>query len=110
MKLVATLYIVAALCFPANAEESATTTALCGMAAMKDYLAARVALSQQESSSAVPFPTIETIIARRRLTESFCLKFTRCTYPDGSTPVDEVEASIAFQKCLQDEAVEAHRE
>jgi hypothetical protein len=65
----------------------------CGLAAYKDYLAAGLVLNQSDPL----VNSVEAIIAHRRLTEAFCVRFVQCQ----NIPALDFAAMVS--KCVDDE-------
>jgi hypothetical protein len=65
----------------------------CSLAAFNDYIAAGLALDQSDPL----VNSVETIIARRRLTEAFCVRLVQCQ----NIPALSVAAMVS--KCIDDE-------
>ncbi len=82
----------------------------CSVAAMITYNKATLELLQQQQETKLFYPTIEMMVARRRLQEQFCLQFVQCNFPDVSNQTLAVEYSIAFDNCLRDEAREEYKD
>jgi hypothetical protein len=77
----------------ANADDAKI---VCGTAALNDYIRAGLSLNSL---------SVETLIAKRRLEEQFCLRFAQCALGgvQGQMPL-----AAEFSKCLEDEAMEKY--
>jgi hypothetical protein len=76
----------------------------CAARAFTSYVTANDSLLQQQG--AAPLPSVEMIIAQRRLQEQFCLQFARCQFPDPTNQMFALPYVAAFNSCLRDEARE----
>jgi hypothetical protein len=65
----------------------------CSLAAFKDYIAAGLALNQGDPL----VNSVETIIAHRRLTEAFCVRFVQCQN------IPALGFAPMVSKCIDDE-------
>ena len=92
--------------FPSPGDAPQTAQKKCATEAFSTYNEALVDLLQQGAG----VPTIEAIIARRRLEERYCTQFARCDFPDTSAESSAVQYSLAFSSCLREEALEHYKE
>jgi hypothetical protein len=67
----------------------------CALQAYKAYLAASLALYQRDQVGGSP--SVDGVIAKRRLMEGYCVQFVRCVN------VPAIAAGAIFSKCLDDE-------
>ncbi|HXP04155.1 MAG TPA: hypothetical protein VN808_08545 [Stellaceae bacterium] len=77
----------------------------CATVAMTAYIREKAALLQQPSPVVVP--TVEQIIAGRRLQEQFCVQFAKCLATGDSAQLVAVYSAM-FSSCLRDEALEEY--
>jgi hypothetical protein len=77
----------------------------CAEAVFKKYLQAKATLTNEELREDTALqPTMDTFIENRRLEESFCMEFVACSPPEGDIKFRASLQSIAFEKCVEDEA------
>lgn len=76
-------------------EDKAQTA--CATQALQDYAAQKVALYTKISAQALPLPSVEDILARRRLEESYCAREIQCFV----TPTET--RGVMFSNCLDAE-------
>ncbi len=82
----------------------ATDKPECGLEAFKEYNVANVALLMKDS----PFMKADTLIAQRRLEETYCLKEAKCAVETGAPQTGSLEFDLAFSRCLKEEAMEKY--
>jgi hypothetical protein len=79
----------------------------CASAAVGDYNKATLALFQAQG--ALPLPSVEQILAKRRLQEQYCLQFAKCMLTTNTNPqLVAMEYSTLFDSCLRGEALEEY--
>jgi hypothetical protein len=79
----------------------------CATAAFGDYNKATLALFQAQGTA--PLPSVEQIVAKRRLQEQYCLEFAKCMLTASGNPqLVAIEYSTLFDSCLRDEALEEY--
>jgi len=79
----------------------------CATAAFSDYNKATLSLFQAQGTA--PLPSVEQIIAKRRLQEHYCLQFAKCMLmPNANTHLVAMEYSTLFDSCLRDESLEEY--
>jgi hypothetical protein len=88
---VATIIVMSSGALAQSAKDNAQDA--CSLAAFEDYLAAGLALNQSDPL----INSVETIIARRRLTEAFCVRFVQCQN------VPSLGFAVIVSKCINDE-------
>jgi uncharacterized protein YnzC (UPF0291/DUF896 family) len=78
----------------------------CATAATREYAEAMVKNGEAARQKST-FLTIQEVVEKRRLQETYCLKFSACLRPAG---VDDaraaLEGAIHFTKCIDDEEEE----
>ena len=97
LALAATVLLAAA-----GSGQAADAASECASAALADYSRQSLALLQ-----AVPLdslPSVEAVIARRRLQEGYCLRSTHCFYDETLNSAGDLAFRAEFAKCLDEEA------
>jgi hypothetical protein len=88
---IAIIIVMSSSALAQNAKDKAQDA--CSLAAFKDYIVAGLALNQSDPLG----NSVETIIAHRRLTEAFCVRFVQCQ----NIPALGFAAMVS--KCINDE-------
>lgn len=78
----------------------------CGTMALTEYTRKNLALL----TSSGPVMSVEATVAQRRLTEQFCVRFTRCLFPNPEADAaHQIEFQSAFSTCIDDEEEERRK-
>ncbi|MBG0797093.1 hypothetical protein IYX23_05255 [Methylocystis sp. L43] len=101
-KKVASVVIFAALSANASAKDNRAEE--CGVAVMKDYNEANLALLGKSNS----LMTVEITIEQRRLQEQYCLRVARCRLMSMSLQESTTVLPALFSRCLREEAMEKY--
>ena len=75
----------------------------CVRAAFDEYKKRNVAILEQKLNNG-PRATMEFTLQQRRIQEQFCLRFAKCLFPDWNNSTTALQASVAFEACLRNEA------
>jgi hypothetical protein len=99
---VASVVIFATLSANANATDKRDEE--CGVAVMRDYNEANLALLGKSN----PIMSVETTIEQRRLQEQYCLHLARCKLMSTSQQETTTILPTLFSRCLREEAMEQY--
>jgi hypothetical protein len=106
--LLASATAAQALSDPPPRDPKGESQKACEVAAIADYLKEKSALSRH----AIPSPSVQQIIERRRLEEQYCLQSVRCGFTEGNDSDHDLlslEFATLFDNCIRDEALETYQ-